>query len=221
MEKLLARVDQLSEQMSNNSWLGRSIQQAQGAHQLGVGHEALALLQRIRRRGARLGGQAQPHQRRLRRVDRRATSLGLSRRHIRRQRGHQTLAAQRDAKVSERELRVFDAHAQSEQIAARARHSQHSGHTKNVGETRRPACQDSESSRRVLGTRACLVSALLLCGRRRFAGDHRQHEKHTALAKTLQEDVRWRALDFVERRQHVGSRRFEQRRRRSERSFYL
>jgi dynein heavy chain 1 len=94
VEKLHTRADQLPEQMPDNPRLGRSLQQAQRAHKLGVCDETLTLLQRVRRRSARLGRQTQPHQRSLRRLDRRSTPLGLPRRNIRWQRGHQAFAAQ-------------------------------------------------------------------------------------------------------------------------------
>ena len=152
-----------------------------------------------------MGGQAQPSQLALRRVDRRAASLGLPRRHIRLVGRHQAPAAQRDAQVPERVHRVPHAHArQGGQVAARARHTRPARHTEGARAPRRPARQDPEGARRVLGARACLLSALLLRRRRGPARDHRQLEERRSLAEALQEDVRRRGERAPQRRSDRG-----------------
>lgn len=53
MAELRAGPDQLSEQMSLDSRLGRSVQQSEGAHQLCGSHEAVSVLQgTVRRRNS-------------------------------------------------------------------------------------------------------------------------------------------------------------------------
>lgn len=79
VDGLHPRPGQLPEQDAPDPRLGRALRQMRRAHQRALPDEALAVLQDVRGGRARLGGQAQPRPRPLRRVDRCAAAMGVPR----------------------------------------------------------------------------------------------------------------------------------------------
>lgn len=76
---LLARPRQLPEQDPPDSWLGRSLHQMRREPQLAHCYADVALLQGLFRGCVGVGGSLEPSARALRRLDRRAATMGLSR----------------------------------------------------------------------------------------------------------------------------------------------
>jgi len=79
VDELHARPRQLPEQDAPGARLGRPVHQVRREPQLAHGHEALAVLQGVRRGGLGVGGPPQPHPRPVRRLDRRPAPVGLPR----------------------------------------------------------------------------------------------------------------------------------------------